>query len=84
MHTDLVKEKFEKIGARAKVRVNDLWRRNVTVDIRRDGQGEFFDIILNNKDIEMHVLDAQPVDRHLLLMIRDPDNPKARFLCGHD
>jgi len=87
MNTEIVEKKFNEMGAR--VKFNEPLRRNFrttrpfTIDIRKDGEGEFFDIRVK-EEIEMLVLDVQKKDRHLLLMARDPDNPKAKFLCGHD
>jgi len=85
---------FDKMGARVRVtrvphNVTDFRRfggrleGNVALDIRRDKNGEFFDFHLR-EGIKTQVLDVRPDERHLLLMIRDPENPKARFLCGHD
>jgi len=83
---------FEKMGARVKVeRVSDdvRWVRrtrmdgNVAMDVRRDRKGEFFEILLRD-GVGTQILDVKPKDRHLLIMVRDPENPKARFLCGHD
>ncbi len=49
MDTNLLNKKFEKLGARAKVRplVTNRWRPTagpVVIDIGQDRQGEFFDI----------------------------------------
>jgi len=83
------------MGARAKVSeaVDTRWRvaAPFTIDIRRDKEGEFFDIKAK-KDIEMMILDLQKKDRHLLLMTRDlstktmqkPKPDTAKYLCGHD
>jgi len=94
MDTSLLKMKFDKLGARAKVRplVQNRWRQNsgpVVIDIGRDRHGEFFDIQADT-EANVEVLDVQPRDRHLLLMVRQPadrsDFPdvKDKFLCGHD
>jgi len=61
----------------------------VSVDIRRDGNGEYFDV-RHRRDVDVEVLDVKPADRHLLLMAREPGaSPsqapqKSKFLCGHD
>jgi hypothetical protein len=34
-------------------------------------------------DVRIDVLDLQPADRHLLLLVRD-GSEKSKFLCGHD
>ena len=83
---DIIIKSFEKIGARAKVATIDnpgRSSRSIIVDVRKDRKGEFFDIRFLDA-VEILVLDTQPKDRHLLLLARDPDNPKAKFLCGHD
>jgi hypothetical protein len=77
---------FERIGARVKLTFREPSRfgsPNVRIDVRRDKRGEFFDLNCAG-DINLLVLDCDPADRHLLLMARLPDNPKAKFLCGHD
>ena len=59
------------------------------IDIGHDRHGEFFDIQADEA-ADVDVLDVQPKDRHLLLMVRQPaDRPglpdtKDKFLCGHD
>lgn len=94
METNLIQSKFEKLGARAKIRplVTNRWRQTtgpVVIDIGTDRRGEFFDIQATT-DADMQVLDLQVKDRHLLLMVRQPaDRPglpdtKDKFLCGHD
>lgn len=94
MDTHLLTAKFEKLGARAKYRPLVPNRHRtvhgpLVIDIGRDRHGEFFDLqATEGADIE--VLDVQPRDRHLLLMVRrpaeSPNQPdiKAKFLCGHD
>jgi hypothetical protein len=94
MDESLLKSKFDKLGARAKVRplVPNRWDqtpRPVVIDIGHDRRGEFFDIQANAV-VEVEVLDVQPTDRHLLLMVRQParraglPDVKDKFLCGHD
>ena len=94
MDVNLIKTKFEKLGARAKMRplVQNRWRQAagpVVIDIGQDRRGEFFDIQAND-DADVEVLDVQPKDRHLLLMVRQPaerpglSDTKDKFLCGHD
>ncbi len=94
MNTNLLKAKFDKLGARARIRSlgpprGRLPKAPVVIDIGRDRRGEFFDIQADpTADVE--VLDVQPRDRHLLLMVRQPANraglpdTKDKFLCGHD
>lgn len=88
MNTNLIARQFEKIGARAKVRL-DARSRNirstgVSIDVVRDAKGEYFDIAADRRTVSgLSVLDAQPRMRHLLLMSRQ-DEAKHKFLCGHD
>ena len=94
MDANLIKTKFEKLGARATIRplVRNRLRPAigpVVIDIGHDRHGEFFDIQAD-EGAGVEVLDVQPRDRHLLLMVRRaPDRPhqpdiKNKFLCGHD
>jgi hypothetical protein len=86
--------KFEKLGARAKVRplVQNRWGPapgRIVIDVRHDRHGEFFDIQADDA-ADVEVLDVQPRDRHLLLMVRRPNqrpglpDVKDKLLCGHD
>lgn len=94
MNANLLQKKFEKLGARIKVRppVRNPWQPAdgpVVIDIGRDRHGEFFDIQAED-GAAIEVLDVQPRDRHLLLMVRHPNQRagladiKDKFLCGHD
>jgi hypothetical protein len=79
-------DKFEKIGARVKVVVDPL--AALRIDVRRDRQGEFFEL-RHDADTKVRVLDARPHDAHLVLMAGH-DGPRgsasggSKFLCGHD
>jgi len=81
-----VQTQFEKMGARLKVtvvptsaRLGNDWRvsnaedrmRPVTVDIRRDNKGEYFEL-RRRSNVSVQVLDIRPSDQHLLLMVRGP------------
>jgi hypothetical protein len=86
MNMQLIERQFTRIGARAKI--HPAPRRNgiegISVDIRNDGDGEFFDIEIGPPKLaETRVLDVQPTMRHLLLMA-DQQDGKHKFLCGHD
>jgi hypothetical protein len=85
---------FERIGARVKVRnSDDNWRRalraaatGVRLDVRRDAEGEFFEVFAPGDGAaaaEVEVLHVAPRDRHLLLLVRQ-EGTKSKFLCGHD
>lgn len=88
MDTSLLNKKFERIGARLKI-VDRPARRLRTsgllsLDIGTDRRGEFFEITPQaGADPEVEVLDAQPADRHLLLLVRE-GSAKNKYLCGHD
>ncbi|MDB5349947.1 MAG: hypothetical protein JWN86_1194 [Planctomycetota bacterium] len=85
---DILEAKFARIGARLKVS-DGLGRRNrtgvpIALDVRSDRRGEFFEVIRRpDAEAEVEVLDVQPGDRHLLLMVRERGE-KSKFLCGHD
>jgi hypothetical protein len=92
MDTNLIQSKFEKLGARATIRplVRNRWRPApgpVVIDIGHDRHGEFFDIQADDH-ADVEVLDVQPRDRHLLLMVRQPaerlglPDTKDKFLCA--
>ncbi len=87
MNIQSIERNFAKIGARAKIRFDAARSRRVgiAIDIRRDREGEYFDIAVGRENApELNVLDAQPRLRHLLLMSRDDEDAKHKFLCGHD
>ncbi len=88
MDTLLLNKKFELIGARLKFaerrRRSQRSASLLTLDIGTDRRGEFFEIIpVNGDDSEVEVLDADPTDRHLLLLVRE-GGQKNKYLCGHD
>jgi hypothetical protein len=87
MNAHEIERQFAKIGARAKFRSET--RRNridgVSIDIGVDRDGEFFDIFIGDSiSDDLSILDTQPRVRHLVLMSRDADDSKHKFLCGHD
>src|SRR5919204_652997 len=56
----------------------------VSLDVQADRKGEFFEIVKQpGAEAEIAVLDVQPADRHLLLLVREGKD-KSKFLCGHD
>jgi hypothetical protein len=88
MDANLLDIKFARIGARLKIadRPTDRIRSTdgFAVDVRADGKGEFFEIACPPGAVtDIAVLDVQPADRHLLLLVRDGQD-KSKFLCGHD
>jgi hypothetical protein len=82
MDTNFLGRKFVQIGARLKLAGRA--RSGVTLDIQTDRRGEFFAIAPPlRSEASVEVLDVQPADRHLLLLVREQD-AKHKFLCGHD
>jgi hypothetical protein len=65
---------FSKMGAR--VRIGDAGTR---LNVLSDKQGEYFVV-----PADAELLDVQPRDRHLLLLVRGQGRDKSKFLCGHD
>lgn len=88
MDTNLLDTKFARMGARLKF-ADRLPGRNraagvISLDVQTDRKGEFFSITRQpGVEVEVAVLDVQPADRHLLLLVREGKD-KSKFLCGHD
>lgn len=77
----LLERQFANIGARVKLRTGS---NQVSINIRGDREGEYFDIAANATVVErLVVLHSRPRLRHLVLMSRD-ETGKHKFLCGHD
>ncbi|QEL16589.1 hypothetical protein [Limnoglobus roseus] len=88
MDTHLLDNKFARIGARLKFADRPARSPRTTgvisLDVQADRHGEYFEIAPRSGfDPEIAVLDVQPADRHLLLLVRDGEG-KSKFLCGHD
>src|ERR1700722_12604749 len=88
MNTNLLDTKFARIGARLKVAERPTRRSRTpgvfSLDVQADRKGEFFEIVRQpGAEAEIAVLDGQPADRHLLLLVREGKD-KSKFLCGHD
>jgi hypothetical protein len=93
---------FSRMGARVKIleaippgrRWNMIRSREeaprISLDIRRDKQGEYFEIrTAPGSGQELVVLNVQPREKHLLLLSRQFGEQgqflaKQKFLCGHD
>jgi hypothetical protein len=88
MEQALLQKRFARMGARVHA-TDTLSRRtsdalNIRIDIRKDRQGEYFDIRLRpDAPVEVDTLDVQPALRHLVLLVRE-GREKRHFLCGHD
>jgi len=84
-----IEKHFAKMGARAKVRDLTAGRwgsaRTHTLDVRTDKKGEYFDIGLNSEENpDFQIINVDPNDRHLVVLVKDSVGNKERFLCGHD
>jgi hypothetical protein len=90
MNTTLLESQFARMGARLKVVPQTNQRSRVTgfaLDVRRDEEGEFFEVRLAadaESSPELLVLQSDRHDRHLLLLAKSDNGRKDRFLCGHD
>ena len=69
-----VEREFVRIGARATVRPSS----NVSINIRRDGRGEYFELEIPVQ-AAASVLDRSKADRHLLLLVKEPGS--SNRLC---
>jgi len=88
MSTTLLEKKFSEMGARVKLRpIEQRTARGldgkVFLDVKRDSEGEYFDIQTSDLS-DLSIVDVQKKDRHLLLMGRDENKKPLKFLCGHD
>lgn len=88
MNTALLANKFARMGARLKIADRPTRRRRmsgtISLDVQTDRKGEFFEILRQaGAEGEIAVLDVQPADQHLLLLVREGKD-KSKFLCGHD
>ena len=89
MDTELLVDKFARMGARLRLRdVSERSLRRRTrgpgIDIGADEGGEFFEIrVARAERVEYEVVDLRPDLRHLLLLGRR-DGQKEKYLCGHD
>jgi len=80
--------KFARIGARLKIADRPARRFRtpsvISLDVQTDRKGEFFEIAQQSgAAAAVEVLDVQPADRHLLLLVRE-GKEKSKYLCGHD
>ncbi len=89
MNATNIESRFADIGARFKMRLSvENWETNdYAIDIRRDRQGEFFELRLDDRlreSFDASVLQTDKRDRRLLLLVRRPEEKLDRFLYGHD
>jgi hypothetical protein len=98
MNSNHIQSSFAKMGARLKVHeIPSRWNdgnvswinpEDYSLDIRRDGQGQFFELRVPthlSDTLNVTVMQNESRQRHLLLMVQGGDKPQQdRFLCGHD
>ena len=87
MDTHLLILSFAHIGARLKLADRPSRRSRmsgvISLDVQTDRKGEFFEIVRPaGAEAEIVVLNVQPADRHILLLVRE-GKEKSKFLCGH-
>ena len=88
MNTTTISDQFARMGARFQVVHQETSRpgADYALDIRADRTGQYFELRVPTSvepSLELAVLQAQPQDRHLVLLVKKPQS-KDRFLCGHD
>lgn len=87
MNHEALRAKFARMGARLQLGERLATERRdqtLTLDVRADGAGEFFDIQLRPAaDVELEVVDLRRRDRHLLLRAHERQGTH-HYLCGHD
>jgi hypothetical protein len=87
MNSESLIAKFARLGVRLKL--SKLMGKNpnhrpLTLDVRRDDDGEFYDIwTRRDADVDLDVVDLRRRERHLLLEAQ-VDRNQHYYLCGHD
>lgn len=87
---EVLERRFSEMGARVQVRsalpehsrFRIVTPLNPRLDVVRDKRGEIFDLLFP-EGTEAEVVNIDPKDRHLLLLVRQ-NGVKSKFLCGHD
>jgi hypothetical protein len=82
--SEVLERRFAAMGARLSL-PDRPWCGAPRIDVRRDGEGELFEIAFaeGGSEVKVEVVDVRPRERHLLLLVRDGAE-KSKFLCGHD
>jgi hypothetical protein len=78
---EVLERRFEAIGARVSV-TEGPWRGAPRIDVD-DASGFQLDFAGRGAESDAEVIQIEPADRHLLLLVRS-ENAKSKFLCGHD
>lgn len=88
MNTQTIENQFARMGARFQVVHQEKVQpgADYALDIRADRRGQYFELRVPTSvapTLEVTVLQVEPRDRHLVLLVKKPEL-KDRFLCGHD
>lgn len=88
MNTEPIANQFARMGARIRFVHQETNRQgsDYALDIRADRRGQYFELRVPQSmepTLDLAVLQVQPEERHLVLLVKKPD-VKDRFLCGHD
>ncbi len=89
MDTERIDNDFRKIGTRLRIRdrVNMTGRRMrarpFSIDILTNKRGREYFHLERRQPVEIEILDVQPDQRHLLMLVKSGDLTR-KFLCGHD
>lgn len=88
MNAETLHAKFLRMGARFQLGTLNRSDRGrgqpLTIDIRSDGEGEFFEVRLRpSAHVDLEVVDLRRRERHLLLRARQR-GMNHFYLCGHD
>jgi len=89
MNVEMLQARFARMGARLMLgelsgRDRRAGGRPLTLDVRSDADGEYFDVRLRSADrVELEVVDLRRRERHLLLRAHER-NDEHNYLCGHD
>jgi hypothetical protein len=82
MSNDVLERRFAAIGARVKV-IRAPRSADARIDVTWDRRGEVFELSLPAGVASADVLETDPLERCLLLLVRDAGE-KSKFLCGFD
>ena len=94
MNAEMLRSRFARIGARFELSpVREASDRSVgplTLDVRSDSAGEYFEAGVRPNAVELDVVDIRRREQHLLLWSKEiPERSpsllrESYFLCGHD
>lgn len=81
-----LQKSFAKIGARLRIgSVTGVEPGRVRLNVLSDDEGEFFEIGVSAAAVpEITVVNIEPKARHLLLLVRNAEGRKSKFLLGED